>query len=97
MSKIKRDLVEAVADNLSMSNKAAGDAVDAVIEAISDALAQGHSVQIRDFGTFQLRARDARQVRNPRTGEMQTAPARTSIGFKPGQALKERVKEVKPC
>lgn len=97
MSKIKRDLVDAVADTLVLSNKAANDAVHAVLEAIGNSLEQGYAVQIRDFGTFQLRAREARPIRNPRTGEMTMAPARTFVRFKPGQSLKNRVKAVTPC
>ena len=58
-----------VADRIELSRSAAGDAVDAVFEAVSESLANGEEVRIAGFGTFGARNRPARTGQNPRTGE----------------------------
>jgi len=58
---------------------------------ISEALAKGGKVELRNFGIFEMRWRSARQARNPRTGEKVMVPKRCTVTFKPGQAVEERV------
>ena len=65
----KTELVNAVAEKADFSKKDADKAVAAVLESITDALAQGDKVQIVGFGTFEVRARAEKQGRNPKTGE----------------------------
>ena len=65
--------------------------VDAMIEAMTRALAQGGKVEIRGFGNFTVRQREARKARNPRTGEMVEVPAKRVPHFRPSKELKTMV------
>ncbi|MGI6773485.1 MAG: HU family DNA-binding protein [Clostridiales bacterium] len=87
----KSDLINAVATKAELTKKDADAAVSAVISAISEALAAGESVQLVGFGTFEVRARAAKQGRNPKTGEPLTVPAAKVPAFKAGKALKDSV------
>ena len=88
----KTDLIAAVAAKAELSKKDADAAVSAVFDAVSEALAQGDKVQLVGFGTFEVRARAAKQGRNPKTGETMTIAASTVPAFKAGKALKDAVK-----
>ena len=87
----KTELVNAVAEKADFSKKDADKAVAAVLDSITDALAQGDKVQIVGFGTFEVRARAEKQGRNPKTGEAMIVPASNLPAFKAGKALKEAV------
>ncbi|MBQ7962873.1 MAG: HU family DNA-binding protein [Clostridia bacterium] len=87
----KTDLVAAVAAKAELSKKDAEAAVNAVVAAVSEALANGDSVQLVGFGTFDVRERAEKQCRNPRTGETMTVAATKVPAFKAGKALKDAV------
>ena len=89
----KTELVNAVAEKADFSKKDADKAVAAVLDSITDALAQGDKVQIVGFGTFEVRARAEKQGRNPKTGEAMIVPASNLPAFKAGKALKEAVEK----
>lgn len=93
----KTELVNAVAEKADFSKKDADKAVAAVLDSITDALAQGDKVQIVGFGTFEVRARAEKQGRNPKTGEAMIVPASNLPAFKAGKALKEAVAKNKIC
>ena len=84
----KSDLAGRVADRIGLSQSASGNAVEAVFEAVGEALANGEEVRIAGFGTFGRRNRPARTGRNPQTGESLSIPASTAPAFKAGKALK---------
>ncbi len=86
----KTQLVEAVALKVG-KKKDAEIAVSAVLEAISDALVQGEKVQIVGFGTFEVKARAAREGHNPATGAKITIPAAKHPVFSASKTLKESV------
>lgn len=87
----KTELIAAVADKAGISKKAAGEAVDAVVGAISGALAKGDKVTLIGFGTFEVRSRAARKGVNPATGAPIKIPAAKVPAFKAGKALKDTV------
>ena len=87
----KSELVEAVADQADLSKAAAGRAVDAMVDVIGDTLKKGDQVTLVGFGTFLTREREARQGRNPRTGETIQIKASRVPSFKAGKALKDAV------
>ena len=87
----KAELIQAVAAKAELDKKSADKAVSAVLEAISESLAAGEKVQLIGFGSFEVRDRAEKQARNPRTGEIVTAPACKVPAFKAGQALKASV------
>ncbi|MBF0099951.1 MAG: HU family DNA-binding protein [Desulfobacterales bacterium] len=86
----KGDLVNKVAEVVS-SKKEAQSAVDSVISAITDALAQNDTVTLVGFGTFKSIERKARKGRNPQTGSEIEIAARKVTKFIPGKALKDAI------
>ena len=87
----KSDITSRVASRTGVGRSAAGDAVDAVFEAIGEALAKGEDVRIAGFGTFGTRSRPARTGRNPRMGESLNIAASTVPAFKAGKPLRDAV------
>lgn len=87
----KSELVARVAEKTNLTKKAAGEAVEAVFESISDALAAGHKVTLVGFGTFEVRNRAARRGVNPATRQAIEIPASKMPAFKAGKSLKQRV------
>lgn len=87
----KAELVDRVAAKTGLTKKDVGRAVDAVFEAVTEALSGGERVQIVGFGTFEVRQRAARRGRNPQTGQDIEIAARKIPAFKAGKALKESV------
>jgi integration host factor subunit beta len=65
--------------------------VDTVLEEITGALEKGDRVELRGFGAFSVRARGARQGRNPRTGESVAVAAKNAPFFKAGKELRARL------
>lgn len=65
--------------------------VTTIFDEISDALAEGNRVELRGFGAFSVKSRDARVGRNPRTGEAVQVDAKTVPYFKTGKLLRERL------
>jgi integration host factor subunit beta len=65
--------------------------IDDVFDLIKDSLAKGERSEIRNFGNFSLRKREARKARNPKTGEIVDVPAKSVPFFKAGKELKEIV------
>ncbi len=88
----KSDLIQAVAENSGLTTKESSSAVDAILEAISESLAKGDKVQLIGFGTFEVRNRQAREGRNPATGEAIKIEASKVPAFKAGKPLKDMVK-----
>jgi len=87
----KAELVEAVAESADLTKAAASRALDAALDAMTQALKEGDQVALVGFGTFQVKDRAARTGRNPRTGETIEIAAARVPGFKPGKALKDAV------
>ena len=85
----KSELVELVADKADISKSSAADAVEAVIDGITGALKKGDSVTFVGFGTFSVGRREARDGRNPRTGETIKIKASNLAKFKAGKGLKD--------
>lgn len=87
----KSELIAKVAETSELSKKDATKAVEAVFEAITEALQTGDKVQLVGFGNFEVRERSARKGRNPQTGEEIEIAASKVPTFKPGKALREGI------
>lgn len=87
----KTELVAEVAQRANLNKKEAEDAVTAILDAISDALAEEDKVQLVGFGSFEVKHRAERMGRNPRTKEEIPIPASKIPSFKAGKALKDAV------
>jgi DNA-binding protein HU-beta len=87
----KAELISLVAQKTEFTKKDTEKLVNAVFEAIGETLATGDKVQLMGFGSFEVRAREARKGRNPQTGEEIEIPAANNPVFKAGKTLKELV------
>lgn len=67
--------------------------VKSIFEILTSALLNGERIEVRGFGSFNLKHRPARRARNPKNGEQVMAPAKNSIHFKAGKELRERVNQ----
>jgi DNA-binding protein HU-beta len=89
----KQELIDAVASDVGISKSAAADTIDAVLHAVSQAVAGGDSVQLIGFGTFATGERSARTGRNPQTGEAIEIAAAKTVKFTAGKAFKDVVNQ----
>lgn len=88
----KSELIEKLTEENNYLNKHdAESVVNLIFNNIGDALIQGDRVEIRGFGSFSVRERDARKARNPKSGEIVQIPDRKTPFFKTGKELRERV------
>ena len=92
MPMTKSELVEKLAARFpQLLLRDADIAVKTILDAMSDALADGHRIEIRGFGSFGLNKRPPRVGRNPKSGEKVLVPEKRVPHFKAGKALRERV------
>ena len=89
----KPELISAIADQADLSKDKAGEALNAILEQITQALERQETINLIGFGSFTQRARGARRGKNPQTGEEIEIPASNTVAFKPGKALKEAVND----
>ena len=87
----KTELIAAVAEKTGMTKKDAERVINATVETITETLVKGERVQISGFGNFEVKAREARVGRNPRTKETIQIPATRLPAFKAAKALKDAV------
>ncbi|MBW4484889.1 MAG: HU family DNA-binding protein [Tildeniella torsiva UHER 1998/13D] len=87
----KAQLTERVAANAELTQKEAGRAIDAILEAIMGEVANSGKVTLVGFGTFEAQHTKAREGRNPSTGEPVHIPAKVRPKFKPGKEFKAQV------
>lgn len=85
----KSELIDAIAESADLSKASAGRALDAVVDAITNALKSDDSVSLVGFGTFSVKERAARTGRNPQTGAPIEIAAAKIPSFKAGKALKD--------
>ena len=89
----KTDLIAAVAEQSGLSKKDAEKAINATIDTIINAVAEGDKIQLTGFGTFEQRQRNARTGVDPRTGNSIEIPASKVPAFKAGKGFKDIVNE----
>lgn len=87
----KAELINAAAEKAGLSKKDTETVVNATIDVIAGALADGDKVQLVGFGAFEVKSRAERTGRNPKTKEEIKIPASKVPVFKPGKALKDTV------
>ena len=91
MALTKADMADRLFEDVGLNKREAKEVVDALFDALREALEGGHQVKLSGFGNFDLRQKNQRPGRNPKTGEEIPISARTVVTFRPGQKLKERV------
>ena len=85
----KADIVKILADQVGLTRREAASTLGVVLEGIVEAIQGGEKVELRGFGSFRTRNRQARQGRNPRTGARVAVPPKVVPYFKPGKQLRE--------
>jgi integration host factor subunit beta len=89
---IRSELITRVAEqNPHLYAKDVEAVVDAILDRIVTALADGDRVELRGFGAFEVRHREARAARNPRTGQAVEVEAGTAVHFRPGKAMRVQI------
>ena len=88
----KSELIEQLSTNNEQLNKRESELiVNTIFDSIGGELMQGGRVEIRGFGSFTIRSRDAREARNPKSGDVVMIPEKKTPFFKTGKELRERV------
>ncbi|KLD77723.1 integration host factor subunit alpha [Xanthomonas hyacinthi DSM 19077] len=96
MALTKAEMAERLFDEVGLNKREAKEFVDAFFDVLRDALEQGRQVKLSGFGNFDLRRKNQRPGRNPKTGESVALPGKHVPHFKPGKELRERVSGVVP-
>ena len=87
----KAELVDIISWKTGVSKKDTGTVVNLILDNIGEALTRGDKVELRGFGSFKVKTRQARLARNPRTGEAVQVPAKRVPFFKTSNELKGRM------
>ena len=93
-SKTKKDLVKTIAERIDLPQLRTRQIVQQTFDALIDALVEEGRVELRNFGIFQIKRREARMARNPRTGQAVPVLAKTIVTFKPGKEMEARVRSL---
>ena len=87
----RADLADAIHRDIGVSRQESAQLVEAVLDMISDTLVKGETVKLSSFGSFQLRDKNGRVGRNPKTGEEVPITPRRVLSFRPSHLMKDRV------
>ena len=94
----KRDLVVRISNETGLTQQQVFDVVQKTLDAVTLELAQGNTVVMRNFGTFEVRQTKAKVGRNPKDpGKDVPIPPRAVVKFKPGKEMKEKVARILPA
>lgn len=96
MALTKAEMAEHLFEKLGINKRDAKDLVDSFFEELRETLEAGEQIKLSGFGNFDLRQKNQRPGRNPKTGEDIPIKARRVVTFRPGQKLKSRVEASKP-
>ena len=91
-ARTKRDLVKTIAERIDLPQLRTREIVQRTFDALIEALVEEGRVELRNFGIFQIKRREARMARNPRTGQAVPVLAKTIVTFKPGKEMEARVR-----
>ena len=91
MALTKAEMAERLFEEVGLNKREAKEFVDAFFDALRESLERGQGIKLSGFGNFDLRRKNQRPGRNPKTGQQIPISARTVVTFRPGQKLKERV------
>jgi nucleoid DNA-binding protein len=93
----KRDLVVRISGETGLTQEQVLDVIQKTLDYISEAVAKGQTVELRNFGVFEVKVRKARIGRNPNRPETDVPiPSRTVVKFKPGKEMRESVIRLAP-
>jgi integration host factor subunit beta len=87
----KKDIAKAIAEKTGIHGTEVKSIVQEVLDGIIETLVSEGRIELRNFGVFEVKRRNARRARNPRTGETVWAPEKMVVTFKPGREMEARV------
>ena len=90
----KKDIVRTIAEQIDLPQLRTKDHVQRTFDALIEALVKEGRIELRNFGVFEIKRREARMARNPRTGEKVPVQAKNVLTFKPGKEMEARVRVV---
>ena len=90
----KKDIVRTIAEQIDLPQLRTKDLVQRTFDALIEALVKEGRIELRNFGVFEIKRREARMARNPRTGEKVPVQAKNVLTFKPGTEMEARVRVV---
>lgn len=90
----KKDLILRISEATGQKQTVTRDIIRQFIDEITDELAQGNRLELRDFGVFEVRARRSRRARNPKTGAHIEVPPKRVVTIKPGKKMKEKINQI---
>ena len=90
----KKDIVRTIAEQIDLPQLRTKELVQRTFDALIEALVRDGRIELRNFGVFQIKTREARMARNPRTGEKVPVHAKRVVTFKPGKEMEARVREL---
>jgi nucleoid DNA-binding protein len=90
----KQQLIQAVTSKTGLQKTEVESVLESVLASIAEALVSSERVDLRGFGSFVVKQRNARQGRNPRTGETITIPAKRDAGFRAAKELSDKLSHV---
>lgn len=88
----KKDIILKVSDDTNLKQIDIKKVIQRTFDCITEALARGEKIELRNFGVFKIKQRRSRTGRNPRTGQVVPVPPRKVVVFKPGLEMKKKVK-----
>jgi len=88
----KKEIAIKIADETGIKQIIVKEVMQKALDRIIDILAEGETIELRNFGVFKVKSRKARTGRNPRTGEAVPVPPKKVVVFKPGLVMKQKVK-----
>jgi nucleoid DNA-binding protein len=91
----KAQIVETIFQNIQVSKRDIYKVIDLVFEELKEALAKDKIIELRGFGTFEVRIRKGKKARNPKTGETVMTENHGVVFFKPGKELKQLAQNIK--
>jgi integration host factor alpha subunit len=89
----KKDIVRTIAEEIGLPQQKAREFVQTTFDTLVETLVREGRIELRNFGIFQIKQREARIGRNPRTGEEVPVAARRVVVFKPGKKMEEKVQK----
>jgi nucleoid DNA-binding protein len=90
----KKEIVRAISEELGLSQQKTKEIVQKTFDGIIEALVNEGRIELRNFGVFEVKKREAREARNPKTGEKVDVPEKFVVSFKPGREMEQRVNRV---
>jgi len=90
----KKEIVKTISDETGLNQQQIKQIVQKTFDSIIATLVEEGRIELRNFGVFQIKRREARMARNPRTGEKVTVQAKSVVTFKPGKEMEARVQSL---